>query len=211
MNDEPVRIGGVVPLTTVDFPGRLACVIFCQGCPWRCRYCHNPHLQSFRPWKEAKTPSWEEMLVFLEKRQGLLDGVVFSGGEPTFQKDLRRAMTDVRKMGFDVGMHTAAPDFDRFSRVVDLVDWVGIDVKAPFSPKYHEVVGTIVDPDNVRKSLEFLIANGISYQVRTTCHPLLLSGQDLADLQGQLQKMGARPSIIQEFRREGCLDPELLI
>ena len=92
-----LRIGGITPLTTIDFPGRLAAVLYCQGCPWRCSYCHNPELL------DATTPAemdWPQALAFLRKRQGLLDGVVFSGGEPTLQAGLPQALEQVRALGF---------------------------------------------------------------------------------------------------------------
>jgi anaerobic ribonucleoside-triphosphate reductase activating protein len=75
-----LRVGGLVPLTTLDFPDQLACVLFCQGCGWRCRYCHNPQLIPARGEQEK---SWDDILAFLRQRVGLLDAVVFSGGEPT--------------------------------------------------------------------------------------------------------------------------------
>ena len=91
--NNPLRIGGITPLTTIDFPGRLAAVLYGQGCPWRCGYCHNPELL------DATTPAavpWPEVLAFLKSRQGLLDGVVFSGGEPTLQAALPAALAEVR-------------------------------------------------------------------------------------------------------------------
>jgi pyruvate formate lyase activating enzyme len=87
-----LRIGGVAPFSATDFPGRLAAVVFCQGCPWDCRYCQNPHLIP-----RAKTQvAWTDMLAFLKRRRRLLDGVVFSGGEPTLQTGLREAMRAAR-------------------------------------------------------------------------------------------------------------------
>ena len=80
-----LRVGGMVPLTTLDYPGLLACVLFCQGCAWRCRYCHNPDLIPARG--EQEIP-WPQVLEFLRRRQGLLQAVVFSGGEPTLQEGL---------------------------------------------------------------------------------------------------------------------------
>ncbi|MBI3069525.1 MAG: 4Fe-4S cluster-binding domain-containing protein, partial [Betaproteobacteria bacterium] len=76
---ERLRVGGLVPLTTTDYPGRLAAVVFCQGCPWRCGYCHNPHLL---PARRTAPIAWHAVRDFLERRRGLLDAVVFSGGEP---------------------------------------------------------------------------------------------------------------------------------
>ena len=78
----PLRIGGLTPLSTTDYPGQLAAAVFCQGCPWRCGYCHNPHLI---PATVKQGIDWVEVMRFLERRRGLLDAVVFSGGEPTLQ------------------------------------------------------------------------------------------------------------------------------
>ncbi|MBP8264734.1 MAG: anaerobic ribonucleoside-triphosphate reductase activating protein, partial [Pseudomonas sp.] len=99
-----LRVGGFVPLTTLDYPGRLACVLFCQGCAWRCRYCHNPGL--IVPRGKDEKP-WPEVLDFLRRRQGLLEAVVFSGGEPTLQAALPAAIAEVRELGFKIGLHTA--------------------------------------------------------------------------------------------------------
>ena len=86
---KPLRIGGLTPLSSVDYPDHLSAVLFCQGCPWRCRYCHNPHLLPPRGRGEIE---WRDALDFLERRRGLLDAVVFSGGEPTLHPGLADAM-----------------------------------------------------------------------------------------------------------------------
>ena len=97
-----LRVGGLVPLTTLDYPGLLACVLFCQGCAWRCRYCHNPELIAPRGAEEIP---WPRLLDFLRRRQGLLQAVVFSGGEANLQAALSDAMRTVRELGFRVGLH----------------------------------------------------------------------------------------------------------
>ena len=89
-----LRIGGFVGLSACDWPGELAATVFCQGCPWSCGYCHNPHLIS--P-STATAMDWPDVLSFLDSRRGLLDGVVFSGGEPTLQAGLPEAMREVRE------------------------------------------------------------------------------------------------------------------
>ena len=88
-----------MPFTTVDYPGHLAAVVFCQGCVWRCRYCHNPHLQSF----DGGRWNWEEILSLLAERKNFLEAVVFSGGEPTTQPCLPVAMRAVKDLGFKIG------------------------------------------------------------------------------------------------------------
>ena len=88
-----LRVGGLTPLTTIDYPGELAAVVFCQGCPWRCRYCQNADLLPGRGRNELP---WERVMELLERRRGLLDAVVFSGGEPTLQAALADAVKQVK-------------------------------------------------------------------------------------------------------------------
>ena len=112
-----LRVGGLVPLTTLDYPGLLACVLFCQGCAWRCRYCHNPQLIPARGEAQIR---WEDILTFLQRRQGLLQAVVFSGGEATLQAALPGAMAGVREMGFHAGLHSAGIQPHAFARAETL-------------------------------------------------------------------------------------------
>lgn len=100
---KPIQVAGLVPLSTVDWPGALAAVVFLQGCPWRCVFCHNEGiLDPQAPGQVA----WDAVTDLLERRAGLLDGVVFSGGEPTMQPALVAAAREVRARGFKVGLHT---------------------------------------------------------------------------------------------------------
>src|SRR5215831_3439565 len=98
-----LRVGGLIPLSASDWPGYLSAVVFCQGCPWRCGYCHNPHLL---PARGSGGIAWSDVLAFLQRRAGLLDAVVFSGGEPLAQATLANAMRGVRRLGFRIGLHT---------------------------------------------------------------------------------------------------------
>jgi pyruvate formate lyase activating enzyme len=206
LRPELLRIGGLVPFSTVDFPGRLCAVLFCQGCPWRCRYCHNPHLQPFTDgtWK------WLSIENFLESRRGLLDAVVFSGGEPTAQPALEAAIQAVRRLGFQVGLHTAGIFPDRLRRVLPLVDWVGLDIKAPFDTRYSAITGVRASWIPPGAALDALLDEGVAYETRTTVHPALLGEADKAALQAELAARGAKPTRWQEFRPHGCADPELV-
>ena len=125
---DSLAIAGLVPLSTCDWPGKLVATVFLQGCPWQCTYCHNPDLIS--PRTPGQVP-FERVRELLAKRRGLLDGVVFSGGEPTRQRALGSAMREVRELGFGVGLHTGGSYPARLREVIGLVDWVGIDIKAP--------------------------------------------------------------------------------
>ncbi|MCO6432059.1 MAG: anaerobic ribonucleoside-triphosphate reductase activating protein [Deltaproteobacteria bacterium] len=205
--DKELKVGGLVPLTTTDLPGHLSAVIFCQGCPWRCRYCHNVHL--IDPKREGAY-SWCEVISFLERRRSLLDSVVFSGGEPTMQKALPDAAFQVKVRGFKVGLHTAGQFPDTLQRVLPFVDWVGMDLKAP-TGKYKEIIGRRAKENLIRKSIELIVeCSHLSYEFRTTFHSELLSEGELLDIARMLSLSGAKHFALQYFRKTGCDDIELL-
>ncbi|MBF8263953.1 MAG: pyruvate radical-activating enzyme [Parachlamydiales bacterium] len=195
-----MKIGGIAPFTTIDFPDALAAVLFCQGCPWRCGYCHNPHLQSC----SAKAAyDWPRILNFLKMRQGFLDAVVFSGGEPTQQPDLISAIQDVRKMGFKIGLHTAGMHPDPLQTVLPYVDWVGMDIKAPFDD-YEKITRIPKSGLTAKMSASHILASGVRYEFRTTVHPRLLTIDDLKRLAEDLIALGAHHYALQQFRTQGC-------
>ena len=195
-----LRVGGLTPLSTTDWPGMLAAVVFCQGCPWRCGYCHNPGLIPAR--SDCEIP-WEDVMAFLHRRQGLLDGVVFSGGEPTLQANLADAMREVRALGFKVGLHTGGAYPRRLAEVLPLVDWVGLDAKAPFTD-YARITGIAGSGDQARSSLEQVLASGVDHEVRTTVHPALLGDAEVVTLAETLSACGVKRYVIQPFRSQGC-------
>ena len=192
----PIAVGGLVPFSTVDYPGHLAAVVFCQGCPWRCAYCHNPHLQPAAAAVPGK--SWEEVAAWLEYRRGLLDAVVFSGGEPLLQRGLGDAMRQARGLGFGIGLHTAGMYHARFAEVLPLADWVGFDVKAPFD-RYRHVTGAR-DGESARCSLTHLLASGIPCEIRCTADESLLSPEDARRMAAQLAALGLRRLVLQAVR-----------
>lgn len=201
---EPVVVGGLTPMTSIDYPGQLSAVVFCQGCPWRCGYCHNHHLLA----RDEGSIGWGAVMDLLHRRQGLLDAVVFSGGEPTLQAGLKQAMQQVRELGYLVGLHTAGPYPERLAEVLPLVDWVGMDLKAPF----RDYEGTTRVPGSGQKALRsarMLIDSGVAHQFRTTVHPGLLDRTDVRQLSRDLQEMGARQHVIQSCNTQHCLDEAL--
>lgn len=194
-----------MPLSTVDWPGQLACVLFCRGCPWRCPYCHNPHLLE----TGDTLVSWAEVVAFLDRRRGLLDGVVFSGGEPLTQANLPAAMAQVKAMGIKVALHTGGAWPDRFQAVLPLVDWVGFDLKAPLAD-YDRITRVTGSGEKAMDSLRRLLDSGVPHQIRTTIHPKLLDATALERLGAELRSMGASETTLQPFRPNGCVDPTLL-
>ena len=126
-----LKVAGITPFTSIDFPGKLAAVAFLQGCPWQCIYCQNPWMQSRAFAPDLEHSSWEELEKLLSRRKGLLDGVVFSGGEPLTDPALKSAIEEVKSLGMAVGLHTSGSYPRHLKEVIGLVDWVGLDVKAP--------------------------------------------------------------------------------
>lgn len=190
-----LRISDLTPFTTLDFPGCLAAVVWCRGCPLDCAYCHNPDLRA--PCSAVSDPPWERALDFLRHRRGVLDGVVFSGGEPLMQGALPEAMEQVRALGYKVALHTAGMTPIRFARVLPLCDWVGFDAKAPFS-RYEIVTGVKGSGDKALESLRMLLASGTAHEVRTTVDSCLMSEEDMTELAGSLAVLGVRVYRLQD-------------
>ncbi len=208
-NSAELRVGGLARLSTCDWPGELVATVFCQGCSWNCAYCHNPHL---RPTQSEPHMLWQDVFAFLEGRRGLLDGVVFSGGEPTLQPALLDAVQTVRSLGFRIGLHTAGMFPERFAPLLPWIDWVGFDVKAPFSA-YSRITDVEQSGDKALTSLRLLLATGVPCEVRTTYHTALLTPANMLELRDQLLLLGVTHYAVQRFRTAGartdCLPPPI--
>lgn len=208
-----MHIGGLTPLTSTDYPGALAAVVFCQGCPWRCSYCHNPHLIHRHRADGAANDGgdgqgenpleWSGVVDFLRRRQGLLDAVVFSGGEPTLQDGLREAIAEVCDLGFKVGLHTGGTYPTRLTELLPLLSWVGMDIKTDFED-YEHVTGAPNSGEKALESARLLLESGVAHEFRTTVHPLYHTPESLLQLAGELSRLGVRHYVLQEFRPLGC-------
>nr|WP_234464778.1 anaerobic ribonucleoside-triphosphate reductase activating protein [Stutzerimonas stutzeri] len=195
----------MVPLTTLDFPDHLACVLFCQGCGWRCRYCHNPQLI---PACGNEEKPWSEILAFLEQRVGLLEAVVFSGGEPTLQTALPEAIAQVRALGYKVGLHSAGIKPKLFANILPLVDWVGFDIKA--LPEHSSAITGVDGSGKANwKSLEHLLESGVEHECRTTVHWQLFDADMLWDMAQRLRRLGVERFAVQCVRTARMLDDSL--
>jgi pyruvate formate lyase activating enzyme len=191
-----LTIGGVVPLSTVDFPDRLAAVVFCQGCPWRCEYCHNPHLL---PADGPAALMWRDIVALLQRRRGFLDAVVFTGGEPLRQPGLEQAIAEVKAMGFQVAVHTAGCYPDRLERLLPSLDWVAMDIKAPFD-RYQTVTTIPHSGEKARASINHVIASGVAGEFHTTVGAAMQQPGWLYELALSLAEIGVRNYILQECR-----------
>ncbi len=162
-----MKIHGLQKMTLLDFPGHVACTVFLGGCDFRCPFCHNFELVT----GEAKpVMDEEELLSFLKKRQGLLDGVAITGGEPCLHPDLPKLLEEIRALGFGTKVDTNGNHPDVLAEILgrNLADYVAMDIKnAP--AKYAETAGLeTFDIANVKKSIALLSDSGIDYEFRTT-------------------------------------------
>ena len=201
-------ISGVQPFTLLDYPDKVAAIIFTPGCNMRCRFCHNKEFVLPEEIKKMR-PSFiseKTILNFLSTRKGKLDGLVISGGEPTIQPDLKQFIIKVREMGFLVKLDTNGnlPNVLKDLVHEKLVDYVAMDVKTTLT-NYTELVGNMADPVKIKESIDFLKENLVSYEFRATMIEDIHTEQIVNEMAQLLA--GAHTLYIQTFRPEVTLDP----
>lgn len=190
-----IQIGGLVSFTTIDYPTKLACVLFLVGCPLRCAYCSNPHLLCVGDGEYDP----ERVFEWLKSRVGKLEAVVFSGGEALMQGDAAIAyMRRVRELGFKIGLHTNGFYPDTLARASDIIDWIGLDFKAT-REKYPDLTGQHIAYDNMIRSLDIWLATGKDYEVRITCDPRFVTSDDLMAISDVLVSHGVEWVAIQKY------------
>jgi pyruvate formate lyase activating enzyme len=199
-----MTFGGLQELTLIDYPGKIAATVFTVGCNFRCYYCHNPEL--VLPEKIKNTPllSEEEVLNFLKSRQGLIQGLCITGGEPTLQNDLIDFIKQVKELKFLVKIDTNGSNPAMLETLIKnkLVDYIAMDIKAPFE-KYALLTDAAIDFSNITKSINLIKKSGLEYEFRTTVAPGL-TAQDILDIVPLIE--GAENYYLQIFHDSGkCL------
>ena len=191
-----MRIGGFNKLTTQDFPGNLACIIFTSGCNFNCDYCYNRDLV------ESKAPEIkeEEIFSYLEERKSMLDGVVISGGEPTIWDDLIPFIKKIREYGFKVKLDTNGYRPEVLKEIIDnkLVDYIAMDIKAIFN-EYFKVIKKNIDTDKLLESIELIKKSNIDHEFRTT---IIKGIHTIEDLEKMINLVDGDPYFLQNFRME---------
>ena len=196
-------VSGLQKLTLLDYPGQVACTVFTGGCNLRCPFCHNASLvlpERLEPYPGGV----EAVLAFLKKRQGILDGVAVTGGEPLMQPDLPDFLRQVRALGYRVKLDTNGTFPERLEAVLDegLADYVAMDLKnAP--ALYEKTVGRGVDLAAIERSRDLLLAGRVNYEFRTTVVRGLHTLQSLQAAGRWIE--GARAWYWQPFRDSGEL------
>ena len=189
-----ISIGGVLHFSLLDYPDKISAVLFTQGCPLRCVYCHNPSFQDHSIQTNIK---FEDVIQFLKTRVGLLEGVVFSGGEPLLQKNLYEAIKIVKDMGFLIGLHTAGCVYDNFIKVLPLLDWVGFDIKQVFN-KYYYITQVTNSEIQAMKSFNALVKSNKDYEIRTTVDTRYIKYEDMLGIAKYLKQNGVKEWTLQK-------------
>lgn len=200
-----MKIGALQKHSLLDYPGKVAAVVYAQGCNMRCPFCSTASLvvpSCFGP-----TIPEEKVLNFLERRKGKLEAVVVSGGEPTLQDGLGSFLSAVRSLGYLVKLDTNGTQPERLRELLSqkLVDYVAMDVKAPLS-HYDELAGKRVDKDAIKTAIWIIKNSGIDHEFRTTVVPGLHTVRELRQI-GDLVH-GARRYILQDFVSHSSLRSE---
>ncbi len=201
-----MKIGGLIKSSMIDYPGKISCVIFTCGCNFICPFCHNASLIRSVADDEDTGFDTGEILAFLQKRQGLLEGVAITGGEPTLQKDLVSFCKSLKKLGYPVKIDTngSRPDVLKELLKEEVVDYLAMDIKAVPSEYYPEIAKD-VNPDDIYKSIEMIMNAGILYEFRTTCARPFVDG-DMIRKVSEIIK-GARRFALQAFNPDNILNP----
>lgn len=201
-----ILLGGFEAFSTVDWPGKLVATIFLRGCPWRCPYCHNPHLQ--KRGRDAGL-DWDTIAEQLGARRGWLDGVVFSGGEPTADSTLPEAISAIKGMGFAVGLHTGGAYPERLARILPQLDWVGFDLKTAYED-YDELTGAPGSAARATQSARQIVASGVSHEFRLTWHHEVVSHEAARLAIHFARNLGAQRFVLQQYRTEGVAPEQTL-
>ena len=193
-------IAGLQKNSLVDYRGKVAAVIFAPFCNYNCFYCHNRILleKDFEKILYRSTEE-EEFFEFLEKRKGLLHGVVITGGEPTIQKDLGEFIDRIREKEYPVKLDTNGYRPDVLEKLIKAkkLDYIAMDIKGP-PEKYAEICGVPINMDKINRSISLIMNSGLEYEFRTTVPP----GFTLGDIEGSVKLVdGADLYYLQQFRK----------
>lgn len=192
-----MKIGGFQKTSLLDYPDCISAIVWTSGCNFRCPFCYNKQLVL----GTAELTAEDEVFSFLEKRQGMVEGLVISGGEPFLQEDIVEFIRKVKQRGFLVKVDTNGSFPEKLQEVFEgnLVDYVAMDVKAPKN-KYSQLTGVNVDVSAIERSMELIKTKAPRYEFRTTVVPELLKKEDIVEIGHWIE--GADAYYLQQFKRD---------
>ncbi|MGD0729078.1 MAG: anaerobic ribonucleoside-triphosphate reductase activating protein [Candidatus Micrarchaeaceae archaeon] len=177
-----MQFGGIQKTTLVDFPGRVATILFTSGCNMRCHYCYNPDLV----FRRNISTDHKRMISYLLKRKKLIDSVVITGGEPTIWTDLPEFIETLHELGFHIKLDTNGSNPGMLRKIINKksVEYIAMDIKAPWN-KYESITGTYANIANIKESMNLIKDSKIDYEFRTTAGPNL-TREDLIEIATQI-------------------------
>lgn len=195
-----MQIAGLQKLTLLDFPGRMACIVFTHGCNFRCPFCHNAPLVVDERGAEYGE---EAFFAFLAKRRGILDGVVITGGEPLLAPGLEEFIERIRAAGYLVKLDTNGSFPDRLAALIErkLLDYIAMDVKT-VPEEYERVCGVRVDVEKIKDSIRLICESGVPHEFRTTVVKGLHAKEDIVSV---AKMLAGEPYYLQGFVDSGNL------
>jgi len=201
-------IGGFQGFSLIDYPDKICAIVFTQGCNFRCPYCHNPELIDTKRSRSDRFKE-EEILSFLERRQGKLEAVTITGGEPLLQAGLEDFLLKVKGLGYLAKLDTNGSFPQRLEKILEsrTVDYIAMDIKTSLD-KYESVVRKKVETGQILKSIRLIMDSGLDYEFRTTVVKPLFEKDDFIKI-GQLVK-DCRLYVLQGFVSSKTLDDECL-
>ncbi len=205
-----IKIGGLEKSTLIDYPGHVACTVFLIGCNFRCPFCYSSELVLLEKIKLQPRILEKDFFSFLEERQGLVEGVVICGGEPTLQKDLPDFIKKIKNLGYLVKLDTNGSNSEMLKRLIKdgLLDYIAMDIKAPVEKqKYEKAAGVRVNLEKIRRSIELIKNSGVDYEFRTTVVPGIHSKEDIVQIAKDIGL--AKKYCLQNFRGEKTISPRL--
>jgi len=203
-----MKVKGFIKTTFIEYPGKIASMIFLPECNFRCSFCFNPEL-IFESDK-IEDVSEKEIFDFLEKQKKWIDGVVISGGEPTLYKDLPELISKIKKIGLLVRIYTNGTNPEMLKQLIKerLIDSIAMDIKAPLTEEAYERVTNVKGlVKNVRESISLIMASGLNYEFRTTIVPTLHSEKDVEEIAKYIK--GAELLVLQKFLPENAMKSDL--
>jgi pyruvate formate lyase activating enzyme len=197
-----MKIGGLQKTSLLDYPDHISAIIWTMGCNFHCPFCYNTEIVN----KTAQSISEKEILNFLHSREGLLEALVITGGEPLLQNDLEPFINRVKSMGFLIKIDTNGAFPNRLKPLLEkkLVDYIAMDIKAP-PEKYHRLIGSKVEITDINQSITLIKELALDYEFRTTFVPTYLEKQDIVQIATWLK--GAKRFYLQQYKHDA---PHLL-
>jgi pyruvate formate lyase activating enzyme len=207
----PIIIGGLQKVTLVDYPAKVACTVFLSGCNFRCPFCYSQELVLPEAIKKHLQMDEDYFFSFLAERQGMIDGCVICGGEPTINPELPEFLKKIKGLGFAIKLDTNGSNPEMLKKLIEekLIDYVAMDIKAPLEQeKYNRANGANIDIEKIKESIVLIKDSGIDHEFRSTIVPGLHSEEDIVRMAEDIAP--ADKYFLQRFRNDKeTIDPVL--